>query len=167
MINAARSRTQQLNYDAVAKDRSQLHAQIDKANRIFWETAGNYDDKVHRIFEWSSTLEAISEAVPEVSGITFSRLQGNADIDFARVRRFVERLRTHQSQISLKALVVFFQRQNELPKVLETCEELNRMHSSVPVHMLNEISSIPSGIDDFEKVVSLLAQHVEPSSPVR
>jgi len=166
VITAARSRVQDLNYDAVDKDRSQLHAQIDKANRRFWETAGKYDEKVHKTFEWTCGLEEIIEIVPEVAEITFSKLQGNTDIDFQKVRLMAERLQASQSQISLEALAVFFQRQKELPQVLETCEQLNRMYSSVPVNVLDKISSIPGGIDDFEEVVVQLAQHVAIDSPI-
>lgn len=66
---------------AVDKDRSQLHSQVDKANRRFWETARKYDEKIRKTYEWTCTLEAIVDAVPEVSGITFSKLRGNTDID--------------------------------------------------------------------------------------
>jgi len=66
---------------AVDKDRSQLHSQVDKANRRFWETAGKYDEKIRKTYEWTCTLEVIIDAVPEGSGITFSKPRGNTDID--------------------------------------------------------------------------------------
>jgi hypothetical protein len=166
VINAARSRAQELNYDAVYKDRSQLYSRIDQANKQFWEKAGNYDDKIRKTYDWVLTLESIAQEVPEVSGIPFSRLKKNTDIDFERVRRIAERLQSSQIQMPLKALVVFFQRQKDLPKVLETCEELNRIHSSVPVHLLNKISTIPKGIDDFEKIIFKLSKHVTTSCSI-
>lgn len=75
VINAARSRIQELNYDAIDKDRSRLHSQIDKANRQFWEASGNYDEIVRKTYEWVCTLEAIVDAVSEVSEITLPSLR--------------------------------------------------------------------------------------------
>ncbi len=166
VINAARSRAQDLNHDAVDKDRNHLYLQIEESNRRFWETAGRYDEKIHKTFEWTCSLEEIVKIAPQVSEIPFSKLKGHTRINFERVRRLVEKFNATPIEISFEALDVFFNRRKELPQVLETCNQLNRMHTSIPAHVMGKISSIPKGMDDFEKIVGQLALHVTLKTPI-
>ncbi len=167
VINAARSRSQDLNYEAVESDRRHLHEEIEEENRRFWETAQGYEEQVQKTYEWACSLEKIAEAVPEAAGIKVPKIEDKVEMDFGRVRQLTERLQSFTADISLDGLVFFFQQQEELPRILETCEQLNRQHSAVPGHLLGKISTLPGEFDNFEKTVAGLAPHLSDDSLLR
>jgi very-short-patch-repair endonuclease len=167
VINAARSRVQDLNHEAVEKDRDRIYSQIDKANRRFWDAAGTYQQSLSHTFDWIRLMEEMEEIAPEVSKLTFPRLKGNVQLDFERINRLIEPVSGSDIQISLDALETFFRHRSELPQVLETCDRLNRMSASFSTHVLDKIGSIPEGLNDFGKIVDQLAEHAITSAPIK
>lgn len=167
VINAARSRSQDLNYEAVESDRRHLHEQIEEANRRFWETAQDYEEQVHKTYEWACSLETIAEAVPEVAEIKIPKIEDKVEMDFDRLHQLTERLQSFTVEISLDGLGFFFQQQEELPRILEICEQLNRQHSAVPSQLLGKISTLPGELDNFERTLTSLAPHFSDVSLLR
>ena len=167
VINAARDRLQQINYDAVARDRERVHNGLEQAGRQFWESAGDYEKLTSLVFEWSCLYETIVADLPEPCAWVPSRVDDTAALDFARFRQMCTNLQSRPLTLSLEGLSTLYETRNDLPQVLDLCEQLNRMGVSVDLPATNATALLPESLDEFSAIVNSLLPHLEQSATLQ
>ena len=167
VINAARSRSQQVNKEAVAKDRESLYKQIESTNSRFWDTAKDQSDEAQNVLEWNQELEALLGYIPEDPADIPGRLPEGAVLDIERIQRLSTHLQASALSISLDALKDIFKDREELSGILEKCDQLNRISGSFQDDVFDKISSVPTGLDAFRKLVNEISQCLDANIPLR
>ncbi|MBU0734417.1 MAG: AAA family ATPase, partial [Proteobacteria bacterium] len=167
VINAARSRSQQINKEAVAKDRESLYTQIENTNSLFWDTAQGQNEVAQNVLEWNRELEALLGHIPEDPEEIPARLTEGTVLDTERIQRLSTRLQNAALSISLDALKAIFKDQEELPGILAKCDQLNRISGSFQDDVLDKVSSVPPELSAFRKLVSELSQCLGSDIPLR
>ena len=160
VINAARNRSQQMNMDAVTKDRARLYERVDSGNRMFWDVSGRHDQVVPKIFEWAQESEAILGKAPDGTNRIPPRLPEGTTLDAGKIRQAAAKFRTVPLSISLGALKALYRDRRNLPDILAKCERLNKIGNSLPTGALDTVSSVPRELKEFRDIVDELAQCV-------
>jgi very-short-patch-repair endonuclease len=166
VINAARTRLHEVNQDAVSNDRKRLYAEIDGINTHYWENTNEYTAAVQKAFECAQEIEAIFENDPD-SNLIPPKLPKDVSINVDRVKKLADRLGNYTLTISLEALAALFQDRNQLPDVLTKCDELNRLHATLPPEAVATITAVPPEPEPFEKVINQISQYFEEGIPIR
>lgn len=89
-----------------------------------------------------------------------------ASLDIDRVKELVGLFGENPVTVSLEALVTLSRGRAKLPSILEQCDELNRAGSSLPSSAIENISSVPDDLEDFETCIMRLASCLEPDMPM-
>lgn len=163
VINGARNRAYNINRDAVAADRTQIFNQIDQDNKLFWENTSQYKEIVQKAFALAQEEEALLGGSGTFESI---RLPAGTVISVDRIRKIAECFQDNPLSISLDAFATLYARRKELPEVLEKCDQLNRMTSTIPAAAITNISSVPDGLNILEDIVCKLAKCLEKDIPV-
>ena len=167
VINAARSRSQQINKEAVTNDRESLYKQIENTNSLFWGAAEVQSEMGQRVLEWNQELEALLGHIPEDPKDIPARLPEGAVIDTERIQHLSTRLQNAALSISLDALKAIFKDREGLPGILEKCDQLNRISGSFQGDVFDKVSSVPPELAAFRKLVSELTQYLGSDIPLR
>ena len=167
VINAARSRSHEVNAEAITIDRDRFYEQIEKANLNFWKNTSEYHDFVRKTFEWIREGEAVCGAGQDLSEITPCRLTPGISIDLNRVRRVTSQLSNTPINVSMDALALIFKDRDRLPGILKKCDDLNQISAKIPTDIATKVQSVPTEISNFNELADRLSQCVEENVPIR
>lgn len=165
VINGARTRSQEANREAVSLDRSRLYEEIDERNKAFWNGVSGYGDTIDKAFRLTQEWEALFGDAPR-DDVEPRRLPPGASLDIDRVKELIGLFRENPVTVSLEGLVTLSRGRAKLPSILEQCDELNRAVSSLPPSAIEDISSVPDDLEDFETCIMRLAFCIEPDMPM-
>lgn len=167
VINAARNRSQQMNQEAVTRDRERLYNRIENENRLFWDTTGRQDEMLRKTFEWARELEATLGYLPDETDQLPSQLPEGITLDTGKIREIAGKMQTAPLSISLDALQALFRDQEKLPDILAQCDRLNKVGASLPAGVLDKVSAVPPNLRGFREIIDELTQCLRPDIVLR
>ncbi|MBW2569894.1 MAG: AAA family ATPase, partial [Deltaproteobacteria bacterium] len=150
VINAAGSRANNYNKQAVEKDEKELKSSVVEKIEKQISSSAEYREKIHDLFEF----EQIQSRLVGSSGFSdddFALPKGDASaaIDFEKIQKFVEDpIVDNFNDINLTAFQFLLKRRKNIPKFLHACEEIN-LHSSEELDFETALSEVPKSFIDL------------------
>ena len=161
VINAARTRSQTLNREAVATDRQQIFDEVKEETGHFWENIKHYDQMIQKTFEWAREQEALLGPDSDQSDILPSRLPENIRLEVERIRSLSDKFAHDPISLSMKSLEFLFNNRENLSDILLKCDRLNQLSASLSGLILNRITSIPPDLPLFADLIEQLLKHFQ------
>jgi very-short-patch-repair endonuclease len=161
VINAARTRSQEVNREAVENDRAHLYEQIDKTNNEFWKSAVDYSDKVQKTFTWVQAAEALMGAEFALTDFTIPKLPNDLHIDIDRLKNAIVKVADSALVLSIKSLNQLFADRFRLPEIIKKCEQLNQLGEPPSGDMINKAAGLPEDTKSFERLIHRLSGSLE------
>ncbi len=165
VINAAKTRSQTLNQEAVAIDRQKLFDKVKEETGQFWENIKQYDQQIQKTFEWAREQEALGVKHSDQSDALPPRLPENTRLDVERIRDLSNKFTYDPISLSLESLGSLFNKRENLSDILLKCDRLNQLSTSLPNLILNRISSIPPELLPFTDLIKELSKHLQNNIP--
>ena len=166
VINAARTRSQQINREAVEKDRNRVYGQIDEANKAFWENAVQYSEMVQKTFAWTQEAEALLGPEAALSDLTILKPPGDFYIDIDRLKRIIEKIAENPIPLSIKSLEALFEQRARLPEIINKCDQLNQLESSLSGEWVKKAGALPADTIAFETIIRELTEALEKNARI-
>ena len=166
VINAARSRAEQVNQEAIAKDRERSFERIEKSNKAFWETPDGYNELMGQVFEWSREWEAVLGESLKDAEILPNRISDGTGFDSTRMPRLASLLQSTPLPLSLEALKALYQDREKLPDILSKCDQLNQVGAALPDDSLQKVPAVPAELRAFRELIDEISPCLDADSPL-
>ncbi len=166
VINAARSRSQTMNQEAVAHDRLHLVEEIKEDVDKYWKEITHYDEAVQKTFELARLQEVLFGPDPVPSDVLPARLPEGTQINLDRIQNLLPWLANVSIPLSLEALLFFSKNRDGLPDILSKCEQLNQLTTILPDGIIVRIESVPVEFRPLKDLVDQLLKYLQNNTPL-
>jgi very-short-patch-repair endonuclease len=156
VINAARSRFQQVNRDAVENDRARVYGQVDEANKAFWKNGAKYGEMVQKTFAWIQEAEALLGQGADLSGLTIQKQSSDSHIDIDKLKNLIVKIVDNPLPLSAESFKVLFTERARIPELIRKCERLNQLESSLRGQWVKKKGALNENINEFESIIQKL-----------
>ncbi len=156
-VNAARRRAEDLRRGAVESDRERVREELEAEYSVFWKQADISRQRQELIHAWATELSALLGDQADDQNVVPHRFPVSDVPPAESLRRLVGAVTPDGPGLSLEALASLYHSRDELPTVLEQCDELNSLAERIPDSYQQRVEAVPAEVHALSEILKRLA----------